>query len=280
LQWYRSRWYDSSLGRFAQADTLIPNPGNAQSWDHFAYAANPLRFIDPTGHDICTPDDPYCDTGLSNGMTEIEQYRYEIEQRYTWEVDENFTLEQVILIWETGSDISNYVESVDSTIDGDAWIRKNLGNIVLHRSGFVSYELYRYTGSETSLVFVNYHVQFAWNFHTGANPKEHIAHELAHVLDNKLKSFSVWTGGGPSDELVKFVGGNPQGLRWANTKNVNSTIPNNMLWQKGKGYYGNNSTADYFAEAFAWSIYDQSIVPGSNSEVKTWIDSLISLTAP
>jgi RHS repeat-associated protein len=51
LQWYRSRWYDAALGRFVQADTMIPSPGNAQSWDHFAYVKNnPLRYSDPSGH--------------------------------------------------------------------------------------------------------------------------------------------------------------------------------------------------------------------------------------
>ncbi len=31
LYWYRSRWYDSKLGRFAQPDTIVPSPGNPMS---------------------------------------------------------------------------------------------------------------------------------------------------------------------------------------------------------------------------------------------------------
>jgi hypothetical protein len=27
---YRSRWYDPALGRFIQADTIVPDPGDVQ----------------------------------------------------------------------------------------------------------------------------------------------------------------------------------------------------------------------------------------------------------
>jgi RHS repeat-associated protein len=51
LMFYNARWLDVSTGRFAQADTLIPSPGNSQSWDRFAYVYNnPVRFSDPSGH--------------------------------------------------------------------------------------------------------------------------------------------------------------------------------------------------------------------------------------
>ncbi len=48
---YNARWYDPALGRFAQADTLIPQPGDPQAWDRYAYVENnPLRYTDPSGH--------------------------------------------------------------------------------------------------------------------------------------------------------------------------------------------------------------------------------------
>jgi len=51
LYFYNARWYDSSLSRFAQADTLIPNPGDPQSWDRYSYVRNsPPGRTDPTGH--------------------------------------------------------------------------------------------------------------------------------------------------------------------------------------------------------------------------------------
>jgi hypothetical protein len=45
------------LGRFIQADTLVPDPANPQSLNRFAYVRNnPLAFVDPSGHQ---PNDWY-----------------------------------------------------------------------------------------------------------------------------------------------------------------------------------------------------------------------------
>jgi RHS repeat-associated protein len=63
LMYYKARWYDVSLGRFAQADTIVPSTENPIAWDHFAYISNnPLRDNDPSGHgEYCGDDyDPSC----------------------------------------------------------------------------------------------------------------------------------------------------------------------------------------------------------------------------
>ena len=50
LYWYRSRWYDPEIGRFIQPDTIVPNPGDPQALNRYAYVRNnPLRYTDPTG---------------------------------------------------------------------------------------------------------------------------------------------------------------------------------------------------------------------------------------
>jgi RHS repeat-associated protein len=51
LYFYNARWYDPKIGRFIQADSIIPEPGNPQAWDRYAYANNnPLYYTDPSGH--------------------------------------------------------------------------------------------------------------------------------------------------------------------------------------------------------------------------------------
>jgi RHS repeat-associated protein len=48
---YGARWFDASSGRFVQADTIVPNPGDPQAWDRYAAMNNnPVVFVDPTGH--------------------------------------------------------------------------------------------------------------------------------------------------------------------------------------------------------------------------------------
>jgi RHS repeat-associated protein len=58
LHFYNARWYDSSLGRFAQADTIVPS--GVQGLDRYAYVNNnPVKYTDPSGHLACQSS--YCD---------------------------------------------------------------------------------------------------------------------------------------------------------------------------------------------------------------------------
>ena len=68
LCYYRARWYDPALGRFIQADTVVPQPGNPQDLNRYAYAANnPLSLIDPNGHQVRPPSScgAICYTGTT-----------------------------------------------------------------------------------------------------------------------------------------------------------------------------------------------------------------------
>jgi hypothetical protein len=48
--YYNARMYDPALGRFAQADTIVP--AGVQGLDRYAYVNNsPLNFVDPSGHE-------------------------------------------------------------------------------------------------------------------------------------------------------------------------------------------------------------------------------------
>jgi RHS repeat-associated protein len=50
---YVARRYDPVLGRFLQADTIVPEPGDPQSLNRYSYVNNnPLRYVDPTGHEM------------------------------------------------------------------------------------------------------------------------------------------------------------------------------------------------------------------------------------
>jgi RHS repeat-associated protein len=65
---YKARYYDPVIGRFIQADTIVPEPGNPQFLNRFSYAANsPLSFIDPNGHQIRPPNS--CGTLCWTGTT-------------------------------------------------------------------------------------------------------------------------------------------------------------------------------------------------------------------
>jgi len=51
LYYYKSRYYNPKLGRFIQADTIIPSATDYQSYNRYAYVRNnPLKYVDPSGH--------------------------------------------------------------------------------------------------------------------------------------------------------------------------------------------------------------------------------------
>jgi RHS repeat-associated protein len=51
LYWYGSRWYDPALGRFISPDSIVPDKGNPQGLDRYAYVANnPISRVDTGGH--------------------------------------------------------------------------------------------------------------------------------------------------------------------------------------------------------------------------------------
>ena len=62
LMFYSARWYDPTLGRFAQADSMIPEQTQGtQAWDRYAgMNNNPTKYNDPTGHTIVSGDGNTC----------------------------------------------------------------------------------------------------------------------------------------------------------------------------------------------------------------------------
>ncbi len=58
---YNARFYDPYLNRFISPDTMVPDPVNPQQFNRYAYCLNnPLRYIDPSGHQGCPPGMSYC----------------------------------------------------------------------------------------------------------------------------------------------------------------------------------------------------------------------------
>ena len=55
LMHYGARYYHPALARFISADTIVPDPGEPQDLNRYAYVrGNPLNYTDPTGHFVLT----------------------------------------------------------------------------------------------------------------------------------------------------------------------------------------------------------------------------------
>src|SRR4030067_3072249 len=67
LYYYGARWYDTTLSRWTQPDSLIPEATQGvQAWDRYAYVNNnPVKFFDPSSHGVdCGLTDPNCKGGV------------------------------------------------------------------------------------------------------------------------------------------------------------------------------------------------------------------------
>ncbi|GEM_PF-4129609 len=179
---------------------------------------------------------------------------------FDWLVDDRFTPAQVSLILAAGTDLESWL-NLAAGIPGLDWIRRHTGGARVHRGGLFTQIAARVTKSPISLVLPYRDIWLAENFDTFYQPKRHFLHELGHVVENRLPKATFLPptifGGGASDRLTCYLGGKPSGLRYANG---NSGIPDRYRWH-GAGSYGNNSTADYFAEAFSWLPYDLDALP-------------------
>ncbi|MHB1356509.1 MAG: RHS repeat-associated core domain-containing protein [Anaerolineae bacterium] len=82
---YGARWYDPAIGRFIQADTIVPEPGNPQSLNRYSYALNnPLKYTDPTGHMVKYEDDYMPNTGMQNYRTAWDFYEGRLPSKEEW----------------------------------------------------------------------------------------------------------------------------------------------------------------------------------------------------
>jgi RHS repeat-associated protein len=80
LYFYNARWYDPTLGRFTQPDSLIPEQSQgAQAWDRYAYVNNnPLKYTDPSGHWLETAWD------ILNIAWDIHEIRQDPGNLWNW----------------------------------------------------------------------------------------------------------------------------------------------------------------------------------------------------
>jgi hypothetical protein len=142
--------------------------------------------------------------------------------------------------------LNNYVDSVTGG-NGLDWMNKYLGNVNIQHYDANRDSTFPGIGSTTVNLF------HGWLTQDGG--ARWLAHEMGHVWDIKTGFFGVY--GGVSDQLNAAIGGdrlsNPFSCSFCDNTGLQH-IPVENQWLP-KEAYGNNSTNDYLAEAFALSVY-------------------------
>lgn len=202
-----------------------------------------------------------------------------VKKEFGWNLTSNFSQDQKKVIYEAGNAILAYLDE-HTAGRGKAWMIKNVGKVNFFLGDLPQKVVTAANkGKPTSVTFIANGIWLEPTFEKGGNPIQHVIHEVAHVIDNAVGNrhdavLSIWFGHGPSDALTKYLGGTPKGLRW---KNGSSGIRNLSQWvttdPETQYGYGNHSTADYFAESFAWAIVEPSKI--IQPQVEEWIKRFI-----
>ncbi|WP_423222635.1 RHS repeat-associated core domain-containing protein [Candidatus Amarolinea aalborgensis] len=134
LYFYNARYYDPALGRFASADTIVPQPGNPQSLNRYSYALNnAVRYADPSGH--------YSDD-------EIQQYLKDMYHQ-NWESYWKAWLTDPYWIWVLHMAQDGYLLHTDQ--GGNVTFNHRVGSFTLDHG-----ELHEYQGKGVYALFDNH----------------------------------------------------------------------------------------------------------------------------
>ncbi len=163
--------------------------------------------------------------------------------------------------------------------NGRGWMLPNLGGTNFHQGDLMQIVVIGIVNPFTkngALGIVPFHTRDVYLTKAGINTNT-ITHELGHALDISTGTSicpATWCGGGMADALIEFIGGAPSGIRWMNGAN---DVPEDYRWYSytSGGGYGNNSTADYFAEAFTWMLFDPSAIP--STDILLWLQRSLLL---
>jgi RHS repeat-associated protein len=119
---YNARYYSAHLGRFISADSIIPNPAKAVSFDRFSYVdANPLKHRDPSGH--------IADSGCQNAGIGGDACDISYEDYLKWYYGITFDVSTHGEIW-TEDEIRAVFAAVRAV--GTAFAREMEGNVTAY----------------------------------------------------------------------------------------------------------------------------------------------------
>ncbi len=244
LYYYGARWYDPAVGRFIQADTVIP--GGAQGLDRYASALNnPINFRDPSGHSGCK--DKHVAEGDCSDVTIIDLIsEYNVTLTGDWNPLEVWYLVQALDAYGSklaASMLGNHAsseafKSVYSTMEFNMWngqCMKGCWGRSLSAHEIRFYRHYTYTDPLGNGFIIDTKIR-----------EQLVVHELSHSLE-----FAITEAGGkaPSTYLSTDMTDNRAGLNpklwvWQQSEDISaSEIFADMVigWVYNVWYTGDNS---------------------------------------
>jgi RHS repeat-associated protein len=180
LIYMNARYFVGSIGRFASADTIVPDPTNPQSYNRYAYGYNnPLRFTDPTGHCVieddlggqCTPMPP---PSLATPLVDFTAVNGQV-----WTAEEKATVQAGA--WQVAKTLYGASDGQFSS-PRQAFLGVYGSTVTFHKTGtFSEYGNLGFANSQNEIL--------VYNHASGSVISEGarwVAHELGHAFDKAL----------------------------------------------------------------------------------------------
>lgn len=182
LYFYVARFYDPALGRFVQADSIVPDQSDPSDWDRYNYSRNnPVRYNDPSGHI------PACEENckeqrrlekLYDKLGAVNYFKHEIKNQFgikmvdsgvKWAVDNLMTAYHALSLINTklNSHLKSMVSGTTFTLSGG-------GNQYYGRTFADRVEYHVFDGN-TKLPLINF------------------LHETTHLLDFVPATYNVFS---------------------------------------------------------------------------------------
>jgi RHS repeat-associated protein len=199
LVYMNARFYISGIGRFASADSIVPNPMNPQSYNRYSYVENrPTRMTDPTGH--CGADnqtfwDPEQLTYITSYATQANaacmELRGTLESLYKISITGKWTLSEMELLQGSLAGIVARLGELGagSALDAfhNTWSGVRFNRVRTHSYGRAwtrsknLIDVHNGTFLDTTITMG----EPRFSARSGVNVLGTIAHELAHVWDRR-----------------------------------------------------------------------------------------------
>ena len=245
LMYYNARWYDPALGRFAQADSIVP-PG-VQGLDRYAYVNNnPVKYIDPSGNTVdCPAWDSACDlTKAPSPETILKKYHATFSkgwaENHKWAVVHGVIRTAYRFARELGTGITatNAFRTVYGLNDGDPFFFEWDENCWGCRAdptgcdagitkGVACVPGFGYTNTENWVEFASMS-----GVEVPLRNINNVIHELGHAFDLRLGRIPENTLAVNQDLLRNDVGFYGD--------------PSNRTWEASSGTNGSETFADQF----------------------------------